>query len=198
MLRASSVSLFWCGQHNVIWWRVEEVNLNSLIMDFSSLFSYLSILFGPVTSLTICPQTPSLYALHFQEERPWFTPTYNKRCIHGFPTVNASVSFLLLPYGGVRPRLWNCDLCRTHWPSPGWRMNEHGISVELCLPRNSRNTKQRTSPNATLSTSHDTYTVLWKKPGLCGENFFTAGPLIHQSFQMKSLTLRFKLTQPAV
>jgi len=85
-------------------------------MDFSPFSSYLSILFGPVTSLTICPQTPSLYDPRFQEERPLFTSTYNKRCNHGFPTVNASISFLLLPYGRVRPCLWNCDVCRTHLP----------------------------------------------------------------------------------
>lgn len=119
VLLASSVSLFWCGKHNVIWWRVEEIYLNSLIMDFFHLSSYLSLLFGPVTSLTACPQTPSLYALRFQEERPLFTSTYNKGCNCGFPTVNASISFLLLPYGRVRPCLWNWDLCRTHWPSPG-------------------------------------------------------------------------------
>lgn len=83
----------------------------------------------------------------------------------------------------MRPCLWKCDLCRTHWASPGWRVNEHGISVEWDLPRNSRNTKQRICSNAPLSTLDDTCTVLWKNPGLRRENL----PLIHLSFQMKNL-----------
>ena len=198
VLLASSVSLFWCGQHNVIWWRVEEVYLNSLIMDFSPLSSYLSILLGPLTSPTTCPQTPSLYALRFQEERPLFTFTYNKRCNYGFPTVHASISFLLLPYIRVRPCLWNDDLCRTHWPSPGWRVNEHGISVEWYLPLNSRSTKQRTCPNATLSTSDDTCTVLCKNPGLCPENFLYGRAVDTPVISNEKLTLRFRLTQPTV
>jgi hypothetical protein len=191
-------------------------------MDFSHLSSYLSILFGPVTSLTACPQTPPLYALRFQEERPLFTSTYNKICNCGFPTVNTSISFLLLPYGRVRLCLWNWDLCRTHWPSPGWRVNERGISVEWYLPRNSWSRPgfvhktvhvsseadrvafgqvlclQRTCPNTTLSTSDDTCTVLWKNPGLCRENLLYDRTVDTPVISNEKLTVHFKITQPTV
>jgi hypothetical protein len=168
VLLASSILLFVYEQHNVIWWRVGKVYLHSLIMDFSPVSSYLSIFFGPVTFLTTCRQTPSLYALRFQEEMPLFT--YDRRSNYGFPTVNAPISFLLLPCGRVRQFFLNYDLSRSHWPSPGLRLIEHGILGKWYFPRNSRSTKQRTCPNATLSCSDITCTVLWKNPDLCREN----------------------------
>jgi hypothetical protein len=67
-----------------------------------------------------------------------------------------------------------------HWPSRGWRVNEHGLSVEWYLPRNSRNTLPLYLPQTTHALSYERTRVC------AARTCFTAGPFIHQSFQMKT------------